>query len=154
MSLGVGDRLPDFSLPTDDGGTFSAERLAGKKIVLYVYPKGDTSGCTKEAEAFRDLADAFAASGTVLVGLSRDSVASHEKFKAKHALTFPLVSDESGTMCQALGVWVQKSIYGKRYMGIGRSTFLIDEAGVFRRVWRKVKVPGHAAEVLAAAQAP
>lgn len=153
MSLGVGDRLPDFSLPTDGGGTFSAASLAGKKIVLYVYPKDDTSGCTKEAEAFRDLADAFAASGAVVVGLSRDSVASHEKFKAKHALNFPLVSDENGEMSQALGVWVQKSMYGKPYMGIERSTFLIDEAGVLRRTWRKVKVSGHAAEVLAAAQA-
>lgn len=124
--------------------------LAGKKIVLYVYPKDDTSGCTRKAEAFRDLADAFAASGAAMLGLSRDSVASHEKFKARHALTFPLVSDESGAMCQALGVWVQKSMYGKRYMGIERTTFLIDEPDVFRRVWRKVKVPGHAAEVLAA----
>ena len=135
------------------GGKVSAVSLAGKKIVLYVYPKDDTSGCTMEAEAFRDLDDAFAASGAVVLGLSRDSVASHEKFKAKHALAFPLVSDESGAMCQALGVWVQKSMYGKRYMGIERTTFLIDEPDVFRRVWRKVKVPGHAAEVLAAAQA-
>jgi peroxiredoxin Q/BCP len=153
MSCGVGDRLPDFSLPADGGNMLSAASLTGKKIVLYVYPKDDTSGCTKEAEAFRDLADALAASGTVVLGLSRDSVASHEKFKAKHALNFPLISDENGEMCQALGVWVQKSMYGKSYMGIERSTFLIGEAGVIRRVWRKVKVPGHAAEVLAATQA-
>ena len=152
MILDVGDRLPDFSLPSDGGGNLSAASLAGKKLVLYVYPKDDTSGCTKEALAFRDMADALAASGTAVIGVSRDSVASHDRFKAKHALNFPLISDENGEMCKALGVWVQKSMYGKSYMGIERSTFLIDEAGVIRRVWRKVKVPGHAAEVLAAAQ--
>jgi thioredoxin-dependent peroxiredoxin len=153
MSLDVGDRLPDFRLPSDGGGNLAFASLAGKKIVLYVYPKDDTSGCTHEALAFRDMADALAASGTAVLGLSRDSIASHEKFKAKHALNFPLISDGSGEMCKALGVWVQKTMYGKSYMGIERSTFLIDEAGVIRRVWRKVKVSGHAAEVLAAAQA-
>jgi thioredoxin-dependent peroxiredoxin len=153
MSQDVGDRLPDFSLPTDGGGNLTAASLSCNKIVLYFYPKDDTSGCTKEAQAFRDMADAFAATGTAVVGVSRDSVASHDKFKAKHALTFPLVSDEGGDLCNALGVWVQKSMYGKSYMGIERTTFLVDESGVIRRVWRKVKVPGHAAEVLAAAQA-
>ena len=153
MSQGVGDRLPDFSLPTDGGGNLTSASLSGKKVVLYFYPKDDTSGCTREAQAFRDMAEAFAATGTVVVGVSRDSVASHDKFKAKHALTFPLASDEDGHLCAALGVWVQKSMYGKSYMGIERTTFLVDESGVIRRAWRKVKVPGHAAEVLAAAQA-
>jgi thioredoxin-dependent peroxiredoxin len=153
MSQDVGDHLPDFSLPTDGGGTLTTADLGGKKVVLYFYPKDDTSGCTKEAQAFRDMADAFAATGALVVGVSRDSVASHDKFKAKHALAFPLISDQDGHLCTALGVWVQKSMYGKSYMGIERTTFLVDESGVIRRVWRKVKVPGHAAEVLAAAQA-
>jgi thioredoxin-dependent peroxiredoxin len=153
MSQNVVDPLPDFSLPTDGGGTLTPTGLGGKKAVLYFYPKDDTSGCTKEAQAFRDLADAFAATNALVVGVSRDSVASHDKFKAKHALPFPLVADEEGQLCTALGVWVQKSMYGKSYMGIERSTFLVDQSGVIRRVWRKVKVPGHAAEVLAAAQA-
>ena len=153
MSEDVGDNLPDFSLSTDGGGTLTSASLRGKKVVLYFYPKDDTSGCTKEAQAFRDMADAFAATGAVVVGVSRDSVASHDKFKAKHALTFPLLADEDGRLCNALGVWVQKSMYGKSYMGIERTTFLVDQHGMIRRAWRKVKVPGHAAEVLAAAQA-
>lgn len=153
MSHGVGDRLPDFTLPTDGGGTLATASLGGKKIVLYFYPKDDTSGCTKEAQVFRDMADAFAAAGATIVGVSRDSVASHDKFKAKHSLPFALVSDQDGHLCTALEVWVQKSMYGKSYMGIERTTLLVDETGVIRRVWRKVKVPGHAAEVLAAAQA-
>ena len=152
MSHDVGERLPDFSLPTDGGGTLTTASLSGKKVVLYFYPKDDTSGCTKEAHAFRDMADAFAAAGATIVGVSKDSVASHDKFKKKHSLPFALVSDEEGHLCNALGVWVQKSMYGKSYMGIERTTFLVDKAGVIRRVWRKVKVPGHAAEVLAAAQ--
>ena len=152
MSHDVGDRLPDFSLPTDDGGTLTTASLSGKKVVLYFYSKDDTSGCTKEAQAFRDMADAFAAAGATIVGVSKDSVARHDKFKTKHSLPFTLVSDQDGHLCTALGVWVQKSMYGKSYMGIERTTFLVDKAGVIRRVWRKVKVPGHAAEVLAAAQ--
>lgn len=153
MSEGIGEHLPDFSLPTDGGGTLTNEDLSGKKVVLYFYPKDDTSGCTKEARAFGEIADALAATGTIVVGVSRDSVASHDRFKAKHALPFTLVADEDGRLCTALGVWVQKSMYGRSYMGIERTTFLVDESGVIRRVWRKVKVPGHAAAVLAAAQA-
>ncbi len=149
----IGQPLPEFNLPTDGGGTLSKGDLSGRKVVLYFYPKDDTSGCTKEAQAFRDIADALAATGTLIVGVSRDSVASHAKFKAKHALPFTLVADEDGRLCTALGVWVQKSMYGKSYMGIERTTFLIDAAGVIQRVWRKVKVSGHAAEVLTAAKA-
>ena len=153
MSQGIGERLPDFNLPTDGGGTLTNEDLNGKKVVLYFYPKDDTSGCTKEALAFHEIVGALAAAGTIIVGVSRDSVASHDRFKVKHGLPFTLVSDEGGELCAALGVWVQKSMYGKSYMGIERTTFLIDDSGVIRRVWRKVKVPGHAAEVLAATQA-
>lgn len=152
MTLDVGDAIPDFSVPIDGGGTLSRGEAAGRKLVLYFYPKDDTSGCTKEAQAFRDLLPQFTAAGAVVVGVSRDSVASHERFKAKHGLTFPLGSDESGGLSEAFGVWVEKSMYGKRYMGLERSTFLIDGDGVVRHVWRKVKVPGHAEKVLSAVQ--
>jgi len=150
MSLNPGDRIPDFTLPTDGGGTVSLADLKGEKAVLYFYPKDNTSGCTKEAQAFRDSLDDFAASGARIVGVSKDSVSSHDKFKEKQNLNFTLVSDGDGTLCEAFGVWVEKSMYGKKYMGIERATFLADENGVVRRVWRKVKVPGHAAEVLEA----
>lgn len=153
MSVSIGDTVPHFSLPADGGAKISAAELRGTKTVLYFYPKDDTSGCTKEAHAFRDMIDAFAAAGTAIVGVSIDPVASHDKFKAKHDLNFPLISDVDKTLAEAFGVWVEKSMYGRTYMGVERATFLIDEAGVVREIWRKVKVPGHAEAVLAAAKA-
>lgn len=152
MALDPGDPMPDFTLPTDGGGTLSRAALAGRRIVVYFYPKDLTPGCTKEAEAFRDAAAELAAAGVTVIGVSPDSVASHDKFKAKHALDFTLVADRDTTLARAFGVWVEKSMYGKKYMGVERSTFLIDEGGTIRRVWRKVKVEGHAIEVLAAAR--
>ncbi|MGF1474141.1 MAG: peroxiredoxin [Geminicoccaceae bacterium] len=149
MTIDVGSELPDFTLPTDGGETLSKADLAGKPFVLYLYPKDDTSGCTKEALAFQELYDRIGGAGAELLGLSKDSVKSHDKFKAKHGLTFPLLSDEEGGLVEALGAWVEKNMYGKKYMGIDRSTFLIDDRGVVRSVWRKVKVPGHAEKVVA-----
>ncbi len=153
MSVNVGDKAPSFSLPADGGGKVSLKDLKGKAVVLYFYPKDDTSGCTAEACAFRDALPDFSKVGAEIIGISRDPVKSHDKFKAKYDLTFPLASDEDGKVCEAYGTWVEKSMYGRKYMGIERSTFLIDGKGVIRNVWRKVKVPGHADEVLKAAQA-
>lgn len=153
MVLAVGDPVPEFSLPTDGGGTFAATDLRGTRTILYFYPKDDTPGCTRQAHAFRDETEAFQAADVAIVGVSADPVASHDKFKAKHGLTFPLISDESKTLAEMFGVWVEKSMYGKKYMGMERASFLIDEAGVIRGIWRKVKVPGHADAVLAAAKA-
>jgi len=153
MSVEVGDKAPDFSLPADGGGTISLKALRGKTVVLYFYPKDDTSGCTAEACAFHDARPDFSKVKAEIVGVSRDSVASHDKFKKKFDLSFPLASDEDGKVCQAYGVWVEKSMYGKKYMGIERATFLIDAKGVIRNIWRKVKPNGHAAEVLKAAEA-
>jgi len=153
MAVFVGDEVAPFSLPADDGGTFSDADLRGKRTILYFYPKDDTPGCTKEAQAFRDMIGAFQAAGVAVVGVSTDGVASHQKFKAKHGLNFPLLADEDRTLAEAFGVWVEKSMYGKKYMGVERASFLIDEGGVVRQVWRKVKVPGHADAVLTAATA-
>ncbi len=153
MSIEVGDKAPDFTLASDGGGKVSLKALKGKTVVLYFYPKDDTSGCTAESCAFRDALPNFSKVTAAIVGISRDSVASHDRFKAKYGLTFPLVSDEDGKVCEAYGTWVEKSMYGRKYMGIERSTFLIDAKGVVRHVWRKVKVPDHAQEVLEAAQA-
>jgi peroxiredoxin Q/BCP len=153
MSLKVGDKAPDFSLPADGGGTVSLKALRGKAVVLYFYPKDDTSGCTAEACAFRDSLPDFSKAKAEVVGISRDTVASHDRFKAKYKLPFQLASDEDGKVCEAYGVWVEKSMYGRKYMGIERSTFLIDGKGAIRNIWRKVKVPGHAEEVLEAAEA-
>jgi len=153
MSVNVGDKAPSFSLPADGGGKVSLKDLKGKAVVLYFYPKDDTSGCTAEACAFRDALPDFSKAGAEVIGISRDPVKSHDKFKAKYDLPFPLASDEDGKVCEAYGTWVEKSMYGRKYMGIERSTFLIDGKGVIRNVWRKVKVPGHADEVLKAAQA-
>lgn len=152
MSLDAGDRIPDFTLPTDGGGTVSSADLRGRTTVIYFYPKDDTPGCTKEAQAFRDALDPFAAAGVSIVGVSPDSAARHDKFKAKYALNFTLAADTDTALAKAFGVWVEKSMYGKKYMGIERSTFLVDGEGVIRKAWRKVKVAGHAAEVLAAAR--
>ena len=153
MSVEVGDKAPDFTLPSDGGGKVSLKALKGKAVVLYFYPKDDTSGCTAESCAFRDALPNFSKAMAEIIGISRDSVASHEKFKAKYGLTFPLAADEEGKVCEAYGTWVEKSMYGRKYMGIERSTFLIDAKGVVRNVWRKVKVPGHAEAVLEAAAA-
>lgn len=148
MALDIGDTLPHFSLSTDGDGTLDASELLGQKTVIYFYPKDNTSGCTKEAEAFRDSLNAFTEAGVRIIGVSPDKVASHDKFKAKYDLNFTLLSDPDTTLAQAFGVWVEKSMYGRKYMGIERSTFLIDASGVIRQAWRKVKVAGHVAKVL------
>ncbi len=147
------EKAPDFALPTDGGGTLSLAQLAGSKLVLYFYPKDDTSGCTREAIDFNRLKPRFAAAGAQIIGVSADNPASHDKFKAKYALDFPLASDEAKAVLAAYGVWTEKSMYGRKYMGIERTTFLIDEHGIIARVWPKVKVPGHAEAVLQAVQA-
>jgi peroxiredoxin Q/BCP len=153
MSLKVGDKAPDFTLPTDGGGSISLKELKGKTVVLYFYPRDDTPGCTAEACAFRDSLPDFSKVEAEVVGISRDSVASHDKFKKKFKLPFALASDEDGNVTEAYGVWVEKSMYGKKYMGIERATFLIDGKGVILDIWRKVKVDGHTDEVLKAAKA-
>lgn len=150
--LQAGDVAPAFKLPGAGGGHLSLAGLKGKKVVLYFYPKDDTSGCTKEAIEFNALKDDFAEAGAVVVGVSPDGVKSHDKFREKYGLTFPLAADEDKETLNAYGVWIEKSMYGKKYMGVDRSTFLIDAKGRIARVWRKVKVPGHAEEVLAAAR--
>ena len=149
----IGDAAPDFTLPTDGGGSVTLSALKGRPVVLYFYPKDDTSGCTKEACAFRDLHPDFGRIDATILGASKDSVAKHDKFKAKYALPFTLIADEEGKMLEAYGVWVEKSMYGKKYMGIERATYLIDADGKVAQIWRKVKVPGHAEAVLKAAQA-
>ncbi|WP_374273938.1 peroxiredoxin [Brevundimonas sp.] len=143
---------PPFDLPTDGGGRVSLADLAGKAVVLFFYPKADTPGCTTENQDFTALANDFAKAGAVLVGVSRDAVKKLDRFKAKHDLTVILASDEDGEACEAYGTWIEKKLYGRTYMGVERATFLIDGAGVVRRVWRGVKVKGHAAEVLEAAR--
>ena len=153
MSLDVGDKAPSFTLPTDGGGKISLKDLKGKTVVLYFYPKDDTSGCTAEACAFRDALPDFSKVDAEIIGISKDPVKKHDKFKEKYAINFPLASDEDGKVCEAYGTWVEKSMYGRKYMGIERSTFVIDGKGVIREVWRKVKVPGHADDVLKAAKA-
>jgi peroxiredoxin Q/BCP len=150
--LAAGDQAPDFELPDDSGGKLSLKGFAGKKLILYFYPKDDTSGCTKEAIDFNGMKAAFAKAGTTIVGVSPDSVASHAKFKTKHDLGLTLASDESKAMLEAYGVWVEKSMYGRKYMGVERTTFLIDPKGKISAVWNKVKVPGHAEAVLKATQ--
>jgi len=151
--LKIGDKAPSFTLPADGGSKVSLADLKGKSVVLYFYPKDDTSGCTAEAIAFSKDSKAFKAAGAVVVGVSKDSAASHDKFKAKYDLSVTLVADEETKTAEAYGVWVEKSMYGRRYMGMERATFLIDGKGIIRHVWRKVKVPGHSADVLAAAKA-
>ena len=148
----VGDKAPNFKMPTDGGGEVSLKGLKGRKVVLYFYPKDDTPGCTKEACGFRDALPDFSKIDAEIIGVSKDSVAKHDKFKAKFELPFALASDEDGAVCEAYGTWVEKSMYGRKYMGIDRATFLIDEKGVIRGAWRKVKVPGHVEAVLEAAQ--
>lgn len=149
----VGAPAPNFALALDDGRTVSLADLKGKTVVLYFYPKDDTSGCTSEARAFTELKGEFDAAGAVVIGVSKDSIASHQKFRAKHELTIDLASDPELETIQKFGVWVEKSLYGRKYMGIERATFLIDGEGVVRQAWRKVKVSGHAQAVLKAVQA-
>jgi thioredoxin-dependent peroxiredoxin len=149
----TGAAAPKFSLPGDDGKPIDLAKLKGKPVVLYFYPKDDTSGCTAEAKDFTCLIDQFTAAGAAVIGVSPDSVASHAKFIAKHELGVRLAADEEKTVSTAYGVWVEKSMYGKKYMGVERATFLIDAKGRIAEVWRKVKVPGHADAVLAAVKA-
>ena len=151
MPLSPGDKAPDFDLPTHDGRV-SLAGLKGKAVVLYFYPKDDTTGCTAEAQGFTAAAGDFAKAGAAVVGVSKDTVAKHKKFVAKYDLGVVLGSDPEGAVIERYGSWVEKTLYGRQYMGIDRSTFLIDTAGVIRRVWRKVKVPCHVAEVLAEAK--
>ena len=151
--LKAGDKAPNFTLPADGGSKVTLAELKGKSVVLYFYPKDDTSGCTAEAIAFSKDSKAFKAAGAVVVGVSKDSAASHDKFKAKYDLSVTLVADEETKTAEAYGVWVEKSMYGRRYMGMERATFLIDDKGIIRHIWRKVKVPGHSPDVLSAAKA-
>jgi peroxiredoxin Q/BCP len=151
--LTSGARAPDFRLARDGGGTVSLEDFKGRKLVLYFYPKADTPGCTIEAKDFSRLQPAFAEAGIAVVGVSADPVKKQDAFKTKHALTTPLASDETHQMLEAYGVWVEKSMYGKKYMGINRTTVLIGTDGRIARIWPKVKIEGHAEEVLAAAKA-
>ena len=148
--LETGDRAPDFDLPTDGGGRARLADYAGRTLVLYFYPKDDTPGCTTEAQAFEAARDAFAKAGADILGVSKDTPRKHDRFKAKYGLGFTLASDEGGEMLERYGVWIEKTLYGRQYMGIDRATFLIGPDGVIRRVWRKVKVAGHAEAVLAA----
>lgn len=152
-AIEAGSMAPDVTLTTPEGGTLTLAQLRGRPLVLYFYPKDDTSGCTREAQDFSAHKAAFDMAGVALLGVSRDAPAKHGRFIAKYALTVPLASDEDGSACAAFGTWVEKRLYGKTYMGIERATFLIDGEGRVARVWRKVKVPGHAEAVLAAAEA-
>ena len=152
-ALAIGDTAPAINLPRDGGETVSLADFKGKSVVLYFYPKDDTSGCTKEAIGFTESVAAFDALNTVILGVSKDSVKKHDKFIAKYDLKIALLSDEDGTTCEDYGVWVEKSMYGKTYMGIERATFLIDADGKIAQIWRKVKVPGHVDAVLDAVRA-
>ena len=149
-ALTEGNKAPAFSMPTDGGGKVALKDLKGQIIVLYFYPKDDTSGCTREGIEFTQALGKFKRQGAVVIGVSKDKVTKHDKFKAKHGLKVILGSDEDGMVVKPYGAWVEKSMYGRKYMGIDRSTFVIDGAGKIARIWRKVKVPGHVEEVLAA----
>lgn len=151
--LEPGQPAPDFTLPRDGGETVTLSALRPGKVVLYFYPRDDTSGCTKQAIGFTEAAEAFAEAGVTVLGLSKDTVAKHEKFRDKHGLGVALLSDADSEVCEAYGTWVEKSMYGKKYMGIERATYLIDSDGKIARVWRKVKVPGHVEAVLEAVNA-
>jgi thioredoxin-dependent peroxiredoxin len=152
MELEVGNKAPKFKLATDAGGSVSLAALKGSPFVLYFYPKDDTSGCTKEAIGFSESRKKFEALGVSVIGVSKDSVVSHDKFKAKYKLKLVLASDPETETAKTYGVWIEKSMYGRKYMGMDRATFLIDAKGVIREIWRKVKVPGHVEAVLAAAK--
>ncbi len=149
----IGQTAPDFTLPRDGGGTMTLSEQRPKAVVLYFYPRDDTPGCTREAIAFTDIGPDLAAANTIVIGISRDSAAKHDRFIAKHDLTVALVSDADSNVCEQYGTWVEKNMYGKKHMGIERTTFLIDSTGRIAQVWRRVKVPGHAEAVLDAARA-
>ena len=153
MALEAGDKAPSFKIGCDDGEALTSAGLKGAPYVVYFYPKDDTSGCTKEAIEFNGLRPEFAKADTVIIGMSPDSAKSHAKFKTKYELGFPLAADESKSALEAYGVWVEKSMYGRKYMGVERTTFLIGADGTIKAIWPKVKVDGHAVEVLKAAQA-
>jgi len=148
MALNPGDPAPAFSLPVTGGGTVELAALKGRKVVLFFYPKDDTSGCTREAQDFQALKDAFASADTTVIGVSPDPMKKHDKFRTKYGLELPLASDETKVMLQAFGVWVEKSMYGRKYMGVERTTFVIDAGGDVAHVFEKVKPAGHAAAVL------
>ena len=151
--IDTGDTAPDFTLPRDGGGEITLSDLKPQKVVLYFYPKDDTPGCTKEAIGFTEHVKAFGEAGAMIIGVSKDPVAKHDKFVAKHDLGIALVSDEASDLCERYGTWVEKNMYGKKYMGIERATFLIDGNGQIAQVWRKVKVPSHVEAVLDAVKA-
>jgi peroxiredoxin Q/BCP len=153
MPIQSGTRAPDFALPSDTGETVSLQDLEGKTVVLYFYPKDDTPGCTTEACEFRDSWKAVQKSGAIVLGVSPDGVESHRKFRAKFKLPYPLLADEDHAVADAYGVWGEKSMYGRKYYGILRTTFIVDRTGLVRRVFEKVKPAGHAAEVLEAVAA-
>ena len=148
----IGDTAPEFTLPADGGTEITLSAFQGQYVVLYFYPKDDTSGCTAQACGFRDSFPDFQGVNTQIIGISKDKPSKHDKFKAKYDLNFPLASDEEGEICDKYGVWVEKSMYGRKYMGVERSTFIINEKGVITHMWRKVKVPGHVETVLKALQ--
>jgi peroxiredoxin Q/BCP len=152
MPLDVGDNAPEFTIATDGGGSFSLSEMKGYNVIIYFYPKDDTPGCTKEASGFRDMAPDFSASSAKIIGISKDTVTKHDKFKSKYELPFLLGADLEGIVCEAYGTWVEKSMYGRQYMGIERATFLVDKKSVIQGIWRKVKVKGHVEEVLSAVQ--
>ena len=152
MPLDVGDNAPEFTIATDGGGSFSLSEMKGHYVIIYFYPKDDTPGCTKEACGFRDMLPDFSDSSAKIIGISKDTVAKHDKFKSKYELPFLLGADLEGNVCEAYGTWVEKSMYGRQYMGIERATFLVDKQGILQGVWRKVKVKGHVEEVLSAVQ--
>ena len=152
MSLTIGDKAPDFTIATDGGGTFSLLEMRGHNVIIYFYPKDDTPGCTKEACEFRDSLPDFSNSSSKIIGISKDTVAKHDKFKSKYELPFTLGADLEGDVCEIYGTWVEKSMYGRQYMGIERATFLVDKEGVLQGIWRKVKVKGHVEEVLGTVQ--
>jgi thioredoxin-dependent peroxiredoxin len=151
-ALNIGNNAPDFTLPRDGGGTITLSGLRGNPVILYFYPKDDTSGCTQEAIEFSGLRPQFEKLGAKVIGMSPDPVKKHDKFKTKHDLKVDLVADEDKAIIESYGLWVEKSMYGRKYMGVERTTFLIDSDGKIAKIWNKVKVPGHAAEVLEAAK--
>jgi thioredoxin-dependent peroxiredoxin len=153
MTLDIGDQAPDFTLPTDGGGAVTLSALRGKPVIVYFYPKDDTPGCTTEACGFRDALPDFSATGAIVIGISKDSVTAHDKFKAKYQLPFTLAADPEGTVISQYDAWVEKSLYGRTYMGTDRCTFLIDRTGTIRGIWHKVRVKGHVEAVLKAVQA-
>ena len=150
--LSEGDVVPDVTLEGAEGKELSPADFSGQKLVVYFYPKDDTSDCTSEAQAFSALAEQFEQAGVWVIGVSKDDARSHAKFTAKYDLKIPLATDRDGSVCEAFGVWTEKNMYGRKYMGIERATFLIDRDGIVKKIWRKVKVAGHAEEVLKAAQ--